>query len=199
MGKCPIGLDLWYEVSVHDLKTGKRVRHKKARCYSFVQQFAYLLRSYMANSPNIDTALDTSNTSRTLNPMNYGISIFDMTAASTDTTHGSVVGTSSTAAAITDVALGTKIAHGTSSGQLQYSAVTFGAPSTDSTSTSFIVTRVFTNGSGGSIGVNEIGLISQCSTTASTRQFLIARDVVSTITVSNGQALTLNYTLKTTV
>lgn len=197
MGKCPIGLDLWYEISVHDLRTGKRLRHRKGRCYSFVKQFSQILKMLMAGG-KLTGVTDTGNTSRTLYPTSGGN--FTLNAGSGTSTYGSQVGTGSTSAAITDYSLGTQIAHGTSSGQLQYSAVTFGATATDSTTTSIVVTRVFTNGSGGSITVNEIALSVLAVDTGSTnRFFLIARDVISATPVANGAALTLNYTLKTTV
>lgn len=198
MGKSPIGLDLWYEISVHDIKTGKLVRHKKSRCYSFVQQFVYLLKLSMAGNVGVQVT-DTGGTARTLSPSNIGNN-FKLNALITDATFGTVVGSGTNAAAVTDTDLQTLIAHGTSSGQLQYSAVSFGAPTTDSSTTSFIVTRVFTNGSGGTVTVNEIGLVCIAyGTDNNIRNFLIVRDIPTPITILNSQALTLNYTFKTTI
>jgi hypothetical protein len=149
-----------------------------------------------------DTACtDTSNTSRTLSiHLTNDSRIWLFTAGIGDTNYGNVVGTGDTAVQVTDYALQTLIAHGTSAGQLQYSAVTFGAPATDATGTSFVVTRVFTNGTGGDVTVKEIGLNAYWSPDTPIYYFLIARDILSpAITLANGEALTVNYTFATTV
>lgn len=115
-------------------------------------------------------------------------------AGSGTSTYGIMVGSGTTAEGISDTALATKIAHGTSAGQLQYGAMTYGAPSTTSTTTTFRFTRVFTNASGNTVTVEEIGLVF-----GSGSPILVARDLTGTITITNGQQLTVNYDFTTTI
>lgn len=114
---------------------------------------------------------------------------------------GIVVGTGSTAVTPTDYALETKVAHGTSSSQLQHfghlvSEVTVSAPNA-----SFDIERIFRNSSGGSIIINEIGLQASSHAFGTTGfNFLLIRDVISpTVTVANGEYLKVKYTIQVTV
>jgi len=98
--------------------------------------------------------------------------------------------------------LGSKIGHGTGSGQLLYNPMTF----EDITNPSgnilqFRMTRVFTNNSGADITVKEFGLLAKGKdNTDNPRSFLIARDVLSEpITIPDGYSLTLRYIVKITV
>jgi hypothetical protein len=114
-------------------------------------------------------------------------------------TYGILVGTGITAPTVDDYAMETKIAHGVGAGQIQYSAVTFGAPASDGTTSHFTITRDFANGSGASITVTEVGLVVTLYTYAGTaRYFLTIRDAVN-ITVPNGETLTVNYRIQATV
>ena len=56
--------------------------------------------------------------------------------------------------------LDTEIANGTGAGQLEWEATTIGDVEYDATDGSFVVERQFLNQSGGSIGVEEVGLYS---------------------------------------
>jgi hypothetical protein len=73
--------------------------------------------------------------------------------------------------------------------------MTYGAPSTTATTTTFRLTRVFTNGSGGTVTVQEIGLVSGNGT----NNYLWVRDLTGAVTVTNGQQLTVNYDFTTTI
>ena len=113
---------------------------------------------------------------------------------------GIVVGTGSTAPTINDYKLEAQIAHGTGSGQLSYSAMTFGQPTSDASISQFTLTRDFTNASGASITVNEIGWA--CYGAAQMNAVLIQaiRDVIAGgIAVGNGQTLTVNYRIQVAV
>ena len=142
----------------------------------------------------VTTALafqDTSNTNRS-----HSTAAARANAGSGIDTFGPVVGTGTTDPAWGDYNLGTKIAHGTGTGQLSYGAVTFNAPVTDGNDRYFEVIRVFTNLSGASITVYEFGII--CYT--GSYYFLVCRDVnASGIEIPNGQALTLTYKIKITI
>ena len=164
------------------------------RSESFVGNFMALLRGAMENTPAM-VGLELTDTSNTLQLVHNNIYIFDVTSAINLDTKSIVVGTGNTAPTITDYALQTKIAHGAGAGQMSYSATTFAVPVSDGTTSQFTITRNFANGSGGSITVQEIGLISQVQDeTQTNRYFLLIRDVIAGgIVVPNGQTLTVNY------
>ncbi len=113
-----------------------------------------------------------------------------------DINRGLVVGIGTNAPTIDDFKLQSQIGHGTGPGQLQYSAVTFGAPSTDGAVSQFTVTRDFANNSGAAVVVYEAGLY--CRAYPGTEAyFCIVRDVISSgIVVNNGETLTLNYRIQ---
>ena len=60
----------------------------------------------------------------------------------------------------------------------------------------FVVTRDFANNSGGTITVEEIGLVIYY---ASNENFLILHDVTGSINVLNGKTLTVNYQIEANV
>lgn len=165
--------------------------------HSFTLGFAKLMFNVgfecSAASVTAITATDGSSKS-TLISMDGG---WITTAGVTVSTYGIQVGTSTAAESINDTSLGTQIAHGTSAGQLQYGAMTYGAPSTTATTTTFRFTRVFTNGSGGTVTVQEIGLVSSDLNSAS--RFLWIRDLTGAVAVTNGQQITVNYDFTTTI
>ncbi|MBA7589973.1 hypothetical protein ES708_32072 [subsurface metagenome] len=116
---------------------------------------------------------------------------------------GIQVGTGITAVTPTDTALATRIAHGRSAGQLEYGGCElFGIAFSDPNG-EFTIRRYFTNASGGSITVNEVGIYSVgCSKKSSgySWAFLIARDVVSPgVAVLDGEILRVTYVPQITV
>ena len=175
-----------YEIKENN-KLIKRQKPKLSK--SFVVGFGKLL--YLFMSSQTVSMQDTSNTTRSVNAYFLSIAI---NAGVGTTTYGIQVGSSSSAESINDYALGTKIVHGTSAGQIQYGANTTGSPTATSTTASFRITRVFTNTSGGNVTIEEIGLAF-----SSGYYFLIIRDITGTITLTNGQAITINYDLTTTI
>jgi len=174
-------------------KDGKVTEKRILKSESFVRQFLELLWIQTVQVPEVVTysVRDTGNTLRAI--WLSGV-IFACNAAIGAVTHGIRVGTGLTAPIISNYALETPIAHGVAAGQLQYSAVTFGAPASDATTSQFTITRNFANGSGGSITVNEIGLYVEGYRDGATYYFMTIRDVISGgIAVPNGQTLTVNY------
>jgi hypothetical protein len=108
--------------------------------------------------------------------------------------YGIVVGTGTTPPAIGDFRLQSRISHGSGAGQLQYGAVTVEDMSKDTT-WMFRVVRSFTNASGATVTVYEVGLIVALPRDWSYySSFLLARDVISGgISVPDGATLTLRY------
>jgi hypothetical protein len=138
---------------------------------------------------------DTSGTDRTISFL--GTTRWKCNGAAADDTLGIAVGSGTTAVTIDDYQLATQIAHGLSAGQLSYGATTFNAPVTSGQSRYFEVVRTFTNNSGGTVTVREIGLISRNE--AGTYSFLSLRDVLaSAIEVADTKVLTVTYRILTT-
>lgn len=181
---------LYYSYQVRDAQGRIKVPFRRRSCHSFVIAYIQLLYLKMAGATS-QSITDTGSTPRSVTV--YHQIQGDATAGTS--AFGLVVGTGTTAEAFTQTALTTQIAHGTGAGQLDYGASVVNLPSSDATSTTMILTRVFANSSGGSITVQEIGIYWRMS--GSSWNMCIARDL-ATIALSNGDQLTLNYILKTT-
>lgn len=179
-------------------KEGKVTERRVMKSESFVRQFMELLWTFICPNYNYNplSTRDTSNTVRSAYRTSGSGSPFACNTAVGITTDGIVVGTGAVAPTINDYALGALIAHGVGAGQLQYSAMTFGAPASDATTSQFTLTRNFANGSGAAITVNEVGLYVK-SYDGATRYFVTIRDIVAGgISVPNGQTLTVNYRIQ---
>ena len=112
---------------------------------------------------------------------------------------GMLVGIGSTTPTISDVVMDQQILDGSSTGKLVYNAYTTSQDTNDSTSAQVTTTQTFTNNSGSSVVVNEIGLLmNYYYNYPNTWSILVARDVVAGgITVATGKTLTINYRIKT--
>lgn len=111
--------------------------------------------------------------------------------------YGIVVGTGTAAIAIDAYKLDTKIAQGIGSGQLYHQAMQVTQPSKpDSSTYRSVFTREFTNLSGSSITVNEVGLYGNWSA----YYFMFARDLVSPgVAISNRATLGVTYRMETSI
>jgi len=183
-------LQLLCTVEVRDAKGNVTFRGSKV-CRSYVRAMADIL--YCQMSTLTVSVPDTGNTPRTCGQY---VTAFQVTAAVGTTTWGIRVGTGTNAVAITDYALQTAIAEGSGAGQLRHSAMTFQSPITSGSSRQFSVIRNFTNSSGASITVQEVGLYSQGG--AAGWAFCIERTLY-TFTINNGATATVTYTLGVTV
>jgi len=153
---------------------------------------------------------DTAGVNMNVNGASGGA--WSVTAPSGNTSYGIVVGSGATAGSVpsaTAYKLVAQIPQGTSSGQIEYGNTTVGSPSQSGQITQFTISRSFTNVSGATITVTEIGLVVYVTgfamTTVSTATatasdyFLIAYDIPSSaISVLNGQTLTVTYTFSVT-
>ena len=157
----------------------------------FVQNFL-IMWSYSFTGISI-SALQTNNT-------NVSISVqssWPVNAPAGNANYGPMVGTGTTAPQVTNYNLQTKIAHGSGSGQLLYGATSLTAATTSGSTRFWKASRTFTNSSGSSITVNEVGLVLAYQ---STYYIMIARDVLSSgVVINNGQVGTLVYTFAITV
>ena len=124
--------------------------------------------------------------------------IFATNDGSGDASYGIQVGTGTAANSTSTYALVTLIANGTGSGRLSYGSHSYNW-STGMTSTT--VTRSFSNGSGASITVSEVGLVwSSYGGSGAQYNFMMIRDVLSSsFTVANGGSFNVQYTIAITV
>jgi hypothetical protein len=189
------------EFEVRD-KDGKLIQKGKFPAKSWVGNIIGLLSSLIyggtcptsgANgfpySPRADMT-ETGGTSQGITIWGSGVVVGGNAGAGVDS-YGILIGSSDTPVAIGQYSLGSKIAHGTGSGQMSYGASTVEALTKDAT-WFFRVVRMFTNSSGATITVRELGLFIQV--TNPTKQVMLARDVAtSPINVPNGSTLTLRY------
>jgi len=182
-------INLEYEIAVTD-EQGKEVyKTGKQPSKSYVKQFMQIMKAQAQNS-SVPEVKDTTGTLRTLSPDRY-----TMKASDGDDTTGIQVGAGDASVTNDDYALDNKIEHGNGTGQLQYGAMAFYDIVEESGYVKFTVSRTFYNGSGASIDVKEIGLVSHTDGC----YYLIVRDVLaSPVTVNVGNTLTVQYTLKTT-
>jgi len=172
---------------------GKCIYYRRYRSRSFVANFINSLFTSLSNQgvTLVNTGGGTFNQAGNQSG-NFGINV---AAGSGDAGHGIQIGTGTTAPAITDFSLKQFISNGTSAGQMQYGAVSVMSPVINTTNnTGYItVTRAFTNNSGGSITVSEVGL----TFTFSLNSFLIIHDLLPTpITVPNGSTLSIAYEIQ---
>ena len=173
---------------------GKRTGYRRFRSRSFTQAFLAILLVQMSNAGVQPSVPAITNVSSALleEPTNFKI----VTAAAA---LGVVVGSGSTAVVVTDYALGTIIGDGTGSGQLSHGLQVISSLSVSDPNASFTVRRDFTNSSGASITVNEVGLYGHCQNAESiTSVFLMLRDIIAGgQAVADGSTLRVTYTIQT--
>jgi len=202
---------LW-ELEVKD-KNGKLLSHKKAPARSWLKAFIVILKGEFAtrHGSSIGNAnvsvVDETGTARTYPSQgggtynSYYLNLSTLGDAA-DVTQGIIVGTSDTPNTLTTYALGGKISHGTGSGQLLYGVETVEDVTNPSgNDLQFRITRTFTNNSGATVTVKEVGLlIKKYDATVTSRSFLAARDVLpSSVDVPDGATLTIRYVVKITI
>jgi len=116
--------------------------------------------------------------------------LMQINGGATDLTKGIIVGTGSTAQTPNDFSLQAPCANGVSANQFQYGVMMLVEPMIQGSNIILQISRQVTNGSSGSIIINEIGIYASQSNT-----FCIARDVVTPVTVTVGSTKTIQYTI----
>ena len=118
-------------------------------------------------------------------------------AGATDSTYGIQLGTATTPFNINNYVLTGLIAHDNTAGTLYYQASNPGVTTYASKTYSTALSRVFNNNSGGTITINETGIMAYAAQIATTNigwRYLLERTVlVYPIIVPNGGQLTLTY------
>jgi len=162
-----------------------------------------MFHAYGAANTGNTTLVDVTGTSRAYPYSTSGIynSGMAINCGSGSSEYGLVVGSGSAPNTTDTYALQSLIPHGTDSGQLSYGSHTFESLLVSNNTAYFRIIRTFTNSSGASITVNEIGLYAKAQDSGyNPRIFCIARDVIpGGVTVGNNQTLTVRYKLSITV
>jgi hypothetical protein len=176
-------------------ESGKCTYYRRYRSRSFVIGFLNVIFSNL--SGQTITNINTSGTQYTTSSTD-DIAVND---GSNDNRYGIQIGTGTTTPSIVDSRLSALITNGTGAGQMQYGGVNVtGAVTNTSNNTGYItVTRTFTNNSGASITVSEVGLAAWTSAanSGSNQYYLIIHDLLPTpITVPNGSSLSISYEIQ---
>jgi hypothetical protein len=178
---------------------GKCIYYRRYRSRSFVINF---LNNIFTNlSGQGITIINTSGSPYTA----QNIDSIIVADKANDNNYGIQIGTGTTAPSITDTRLSQLITNGTGPGQMQYGGVNVtGAVTNTTNNTGYItVTRTFTNNSGASITVSEVGLVAFTGgyfisgAVQSNQFYLIIHDLLPTpITVPNGSSLSISYEIQ---
>jgi hypothetical protein len=202
-----IGLE--YEVEVRD-KNGKLISQQHGKSHSWLRQFITMIMAewqytYGGGNPPAVSVTDETGTGRSMPPLYnayFNVGAWCVNAPAGNSEYGIKVGGGDTPNSLTTYALDSPIVHGTGSGQLVYGAHTIESVINPSgMDLTFRITRVFTNNSGASVTVKEIGITTKRrDQTAAERTFLFVRDVLpSPTSIPDGATLTVRYTVKITV
>jgi len=202
-------LKAYWNITVRD-KDGKIIYRKRFRSHSFLQAFIKYIKGEFATAylgggngnVSIVTVDGLSYYFPCHNSSHYSYyAHMSALGAAGEDNQGIVVGTGTTPNSASTYALSTKIAHGTGSGQLQYGAMTVNDVAVSGNTLFFTMTRTFTNGSGASITVNEVGIYCQTSDRyGGLFTLALARDVLSNpVTIPKGGSATFQYTISITV
>jgi hypothetical protein len=189
----------------HNHEIEKRVQQSRSWTKKLID-FLYVMSGYNSNTVS---STDYSGTSRTLNLKSANLQVcsppgdtilYPYSASPTlmlGHNVGIVVGSGSTAVTPTDNSLATVIPQGKGQGQLLYDGTNLYGIVFSNPNGSFNIQRYFTNSSGDSITINEVGIYA---VGLSAYPFCICRDLVSPgVTVANGQILNVVYTPQITV
>jgi hypothetical protein len=184
-------------------KDGKIRDHKKGKAHSYTIQWLQHIELMTNHSFNTTSGLvyirDTNNTVQNMyqNGTWAGNWFMAMGAPATNTNYGILVGSGSTAVACSDYKIQTLIAHGSGSGQLNYSATVVVGATNAGTTCSLAITRAFSNAYSSDVTINEIGLACE-SSNASQYYFLVVHDLATQV-LHAGDTYLVIYTMQTSI
>jgi len=185
--KCEIELEL-------KDKDGKLLEKRRFPSHTYVLNFFILLDIHFSYRDTSLTDLNGSLKGTSVGIVNSN-SNFCITGGYGSYTQGIVLGTSDSPYSPTQYKLQSIISHGSGSGQMLYGVESIDTPQLVTDGYRIVISRVFTNVSGESITVKEIGIYMYAYTAGSV---MMARDVITPVTVANGQSLTVRYIISLT-
>jgi hypothetical protein len=185
-------MKLYYEVIVKD-KDGRLLAHLKQPARSWLKQWSQLI--YGGMSGVAQSVLDTNGVSRT---QSTTYDLLGIAGPAGNASLGVVAGTGTNPVTINDYRLQSQIVHGVGVGQFNHQATEIIYPPLVSGSECYFqVKRIFINGSGGMVSVNEIGVYGAIT---SSYPACIIRDVlVGTVNIPDGGSMTVIYRVKAVV
>jgi len=188
---------MWVRV---ETKNVQLIQRSDSIISPFMQYLQQTFTAYPTSYPavyniTISGITTTSGTAESLT------AVFSAGAGTGNSDAGIVIGTSNAANSPSTYALSSQIPNGTSSGQMQYGATNVAALATSGNIVSFQANRTFTNNSGASITVAEVGIyMINYYSTSNAYYFAFARDVLaSAVTVANTAPITVYYTIQLTI
>jgi len=185
--KCEIELEL-------KDKDGKLLEKRRFPSHTYVVPFFICLDAHLASRDMSLTKIDGT-TGATSIGWYSAYTEFVVAAGYGSTSNGIVIGTSDTPYSPTQYKLQNIISHGSGAGQMLYGIQNIDQPQQVTGGYRVVLSRVFTNVSGASITVKEIGVYMSAYNVGS---FMMARDVIPSVTVANGQSLTVRYIISLT-
>ena len=176
-------------IEIVDLPSGLSVVQST---HSWVKAMAQLY-SAMGGNNDITVIKDTSGSDFTFDNGNTNSSGLRANAAINDDLFGLQVGTGTTAVAKTDNTVETKIADGTSSGQLEYQVMVISVATAVSGGYRVTLSRQFDNNSGGTITVKECGVVTQCRDTGNAVKYALIVHDLQTQAILNTESKIFKY------
>ena len=166
----------------------------KHECHSFVLQYLQVIGYLMKGSQT--SMKDITNTARGFTTTPVTIDVFGVIG---NVTRGLVVGSGTNGNSPNDYALQTLIAQGSSAGQLQYGIMSFTEAVVAGSNIVFVMQRDVTNGSGGNVTVNEIGVYFYTLFDSTPRSYCMVREELGgSFVIANGATKTVKFTINET-
>lgn len=186
---------LFYKVVVTD-KKGKVVAVREGEARSFLAQYNGLLASCFDLAAK--TVKNTAGVDKSATGSGVWYTVFNINAAVGVTDYGIRIGTGNTAVTISDYALKTPVAEGSSSDQMEHQASVLATNVTVSDpDCTFTIVRIMINSGSTTITVRELGIYCISRDSGNNEcYFCIARDVITAVAVPAGGAITVTYTWK---
>jgi len=187
-----------YRLVVRDAQ-GRIMRIEEAPSKSFILNFLYLwwLNLNLNNTDSISAV--NSSGQQTTTPLVQPQFWYVAFGGNSAPYSGIQAGSGTSAPSASSPYLESLILSGTGSGQLSYGTNTVTSPLLSSNPGTMTITRTFTNNSGGSVTVGEIGLATNQATPTENVYYavLLIHDVLSSAaSVPNGGTITVTYTLQ---
>lgn len=193
----------YYQIIVSD-KNGKVIKkynEKLSKSYLFQWlkiMTSLLRRSYGSARYPISDVRDITNTLRTFTAVaNSDTTVPALDCPAENDAYGIVVGTGEGALANENYALTTKILTGAVAGKLVYSAHTWINPAIVGENVDFRIIRNFSNLSGDTITIKEIGIYCFMLGSATSQGYCLLRDLITPVDLEDTKTITVIYILRT--
>lgn len=194
----------YYQIIVSD-KNGKVIKkYREKRSRSFLLQWLQILNSYLRRvngTPRyaISTVRMTSGSTVNFDASDsVSLSAPALNAGESDDTYGLVVGSDSTPVENANFKLAVQILHGAVANKLVYNAHSWIDTQVVGDNVDFRILRSFTNLSGGTITIREIGIYTKMRGSSNLQVFCILRDIPDLVELEDQKTITVIYTLRTT-